>query len=152
MSQNPLQTDITPLPMQGRSFLQHRSLPLKVATATAPPTLNSLLLARTVSATSESKKVEKPKRKAKQVSDASDVAAEALRITRESLQKEELAHLRPNGGKFPRQKPFLFGRRKANCSLVTCLSVNLVILILQNFRSLLLPDSPLVEVLVSTSL
>ena len=96
MSPNPLQTDISPIPTQGRSFLQqHCSLSLKeTAPLSAPPTLHSLLL------TQVAKKVEKPKRKTiKQVSDASDVAAEAMRITRESLQKEELAQLRPNGGK-----------------------------------------------------
>lgn len=105
MSPNPLQTEITPLATQGRSFLQHRSLPLKGTAVAAPPTLHSLLLSQTStsSTAAEAKKnVDKPKRKAKQVSDASDVAAEALRITRESLQKEELAQLRPNGGKFPR--------------------------------------------------
>lgn len=97
MSPHPLQTDISPIPTQGRSFLQHHhgSLSIKeAAPLSAPPSLHSLLL------TQVAKKVEQPLHKTiKQVSDASDVAAEAMRITRESLQKEDLAQLRPNGGK-----------------------------------------------------
>lgn len=85
---------------------------------TAPPTLHSLLLGQVAS---KAKHEEKPKRKAKQVSDASDVAAEAMRIAKESMQKEALAHLRPNGGKcfilspkgtnsrsFPNEKQLLY--------------------------------------------
>ena len=103
-SPNPLlQAHITPLSTQGRSFLQHRSLPLKgssssvAVTAADSPTLHSLLMRQVA------EKVEKPKRKkVNQVSDASDVAAEAMRITRESIQKEELKEIRPNGGKLYR--------------------------------------------------
>lgn len=89
-------------------MLQHRSLPLKAMQTAAlepSPTLRSLLMSQISAATTTTDNEHPPKatqQKTRIVSNASDVAAEALRITRETTEKGKLAELRPNGGKLYR--------------------------------------------------
>lgn len=122
--QNPFPANVSPCqPTQGRSILQLRSLPLKTsASALAPsPTLRALLMMGQLPArkTSGEKKEMANKQQQQQQqlpllkppcavsNDASDVAAEAMRISRDIMtampssttnKGSELAELRPNGG------------------------------------------------------